>query len=103
MAPLRVQDEATANVDPVSDANIQKVIRDELSGVSVLTIAHRLKTIIFYDQILVLDAGAKKEFASPLELIERPDGHFRSLCEATGDLDTLRAEAEAAARKRRTP
>ncbi|EGB07540.1 hypothetical protein AURANDRAFT_119, partial [Aureococcus anophagefferens] len=77
---LLIMDEATANVDSVSDANIQKVIREELAGVSVLTIAHRLKTIIFYDQVLVLDGGAKKEFGSPAELIEAEDGHFRSLC-----------------------
>ncbi|KAH8049429.1 ATPase [Aureococcus anophagefferens] len=74
---LLIMDEATANVDSVSDANIQKVIREELAGVSVLTIAHRLKTIIFYDQVLVLDGGAKKEFGSPAELIEAEDGHFR--------------------------
>ncbi|KAH8056786.1 ATPase [Aureococcus anophagefferens] len=97
---LLIMDEATANVDSVSDANIQKVIREELAGVSVLTIAHRLKTIIFYDQVLVLDGGAKKEFGSPAELIEAEDGHFRSLCAATGDLDALRAEAQAAAAAR---
>lgn len=67
---------------------------------SVCTIAHRLRTIIFYDQVLVLEDGARKEFGSPYELIERSDGQFRSLCEATGDLDSLRTEAAEADRAR---
>ena len=80
----------------MSDALIQRVIRTQLDGVSVVTIAHRLRTVIFYDQILVLEDGARREFGSPRDLIDAEGGLFRSLCEATGDLESLRAEAGAA-------
>ena len=63
--------EATANVDPATDATIQTVIRHALPETSVLTVAHRLATIVFYDKVLVLardealGAGTRAEYDAP--------------------------------------
>lgn len=91
-----VMDEATANVDPETDGKIQQVIRNELSGNTVLTVAHRLGTIIYYDRVMVLGDGEMIEYGTPLELLERR-GDFFKMCEKTGDLANLTCEAEKAA------
>lgn len=79
---IMVLDEATAAVDLETDAKIQQVIRDECSrsNKTLLCIAHRLRTIIGWDKILVMDAGQVAEFASPLELWDR-GGIFQGMCE----------------------
>ncbi|KAL6879128.1 hypothetical protein J3F83DRAFT_725174 [Trichoderma novae-zelandiae] len=82
-----VMDEATASIDYNTDSKIQKTIR-ELTG-TVITIAHRLQTIVDYDKVLVLDKGEVVEFDHPWELINRQDGVFRSMCQTSGDMDTL--------------
>lgn len=75
-----ILDEATASTDAATDAKIQETIRREFAAKTVLCIAHRLRTIISFDKILVMDAGACKEYAEPLELFGREDSLFRSLC-----------------------
>lgn len=82
-------DEATASIDYDSDAKLQNTIREEFSTSTIITIAHRLKTIIDYDRILVLDAGMVKEFDSPYALIQNHDSQFRSMCLDTGEFDEL--------------
>ncbi|KAJ3114495.1 hypothetical protein HDU96_002009 [Phlyctochytrium bullatum] len=75
-----VMDEATASVDTETDSRIQDTIRTEFSDCTVLTIAHRLKTIADYDRVLVLDHGDLIENGSPLELIEESKvGVFRKM------------------------
>ena len=93
-----VMDEATASVDHATDARIQQMVQTELKGTcTVLTVAHRLNTIVFYDQILLLDQGAVKEQGAPLELLGRADGAFRKLAEESGDLPGLVQAAQEAA------
>ena len=80
-----VLDEATASVDTETDAFIQKMIRDRFQGTTLLTIAHRLHTIVDYDVILVMDKGRVAEFDSPKKLLENKDGMFSSLIDSTGN------------------
>ncbi|KIY73590.1 P-loop containing nucleoside triphosphate hydrolase protein [Cylindrobasidium torrendii FP15055 ss-10] len=79
-----IMDEATSQVDTHLDDQIQQTIREELSGAIVITIAHRLKTIIDYDRILLLDQGEIKEFGSPKELL-RSGGMFKEMCKKSHD------------------
>uniref|UniRef100_A0A0W0F1J3 Putative pleiotropic drug resistance ABC transporter n=1 Tax=Moniliophthora roreri TaxID=221103 RepID=A0A0W0F1J3_MONRR len=78
-------DEATSQIDTQLDENIQRTIREELSGAIVITIAHRLKTVIDYDRILVLDDGEIAEFGSPRELLQKSGGLFREMCRRSPD------------------
>ena len=55
---ILVMDEPTSNIDAETDARIQhSLIRQQLQGVTVLTVAHRLKTIVDYDRVIVMDSG----------------------------------------------
>ena len=63
-------DEATAAVDLETDDLIQATIRKEFLNSSVLTIAHRLNTIMDYDKIMVLDKGELREYNTPDKLLE---------------------------------
>jgi ABC-type multidrug transport system fused ATPase/permease subunit len=83
-----VMDEATASIDYATDSKIQDTLR-ELKNNTILTIAHRLQTIVDHDAVLVLDKGEVKEYASPWDLIQQEDGLFRSMCETSGDFDSL--------------
>jgi len=74
-----VLDEATASVDMDSDALIQQTLRNELSGTTVMTIAHRLETIMHCDRIIVMHAGVVAEAGPPLELRERAGSRFAEL------------------------
>ena len=76
-------DEATASVDVATDHAIQSTIQDAFSACTVLTIAHRLNTVIGYDLILVLDQGVLVEKGSPSKLM-RNGGIFESMARAAG-------------------
>ncbi|GJJ09853.1 hypothetical protein Clacol_004077 [Clathrus columnatus] len=80
---ILILDEATASVDFETDSKIQKTIAEEFNDRTILCIAHRLKTIIGYDKICVLDAGMIAEFATPTELY-KAGGIFRSMCDRSG-------------------
>lgn len=82
-------DEATASIDYDTDAKIQTTIREEFSDSTILTIAHRLKTIIDYDKILVLDQGTAKEYDHPYTLITDKSTQFHSMCMDTGEFNEL--------------
>jgi len=76
---ILVMDECTSAVDFATDRLIQQAIRSECARVTVLTIAHRINTIIDSDRVLVLDKGRVAEFDSPRALIANEDGVFASL------------------------
>eukprot|EP01040_Poterioochromonas_malhamensis_P005555 gene5555-5971_t len=78
---ILVLDEATASIDNETDNLIQSMIRKEFTQCTVLTIAHRLNTIIDSDRVMVLDQGKLMELASPKELLEKSDGMFKGLWE----------------------
>jgi ABC-type multidrug transport system fused ATPase/permease subunit len=76
---LLLMDEATSNVDNDTDALIQRTVRTAFRDCTVLTIAHRLHTIIDSDKILMLDAGRVAEYDAPRALLQRPGSAFRAL------------------------
>merc|ERR550514_2443085 len=76
-------DEATANVDPENDAKIQRTIREEFKDCVVLTIAHRLHTVMDADRILFLQAGQLLQFDTPAKLLE-VKGPFQELAREAG-------------------
>ncbi|XP_078033391.1 ATP-binding cassette sub-family C member 4 isoform X2 [Augochlora pura] len=79
-------DEATANVDPSTDSLIQTTIRQKFKHCTVLTIAHRLNTIMDSDKVLVMDHGEAVEFNHPHILLQDEQGHFTSMLKETGKL-----------------
>lgn len=93
---IMLLDEATASIDYESDARIQATIRQEFSQSTILTIAHRLRSIIDYDKILVMDAGQVIEFDHPYKLIIDKSTTFYSMCEDSGELEALTALAKEA-------
>ncbi|KAH9481477.1 Multidrug resistance protein fer6 [Psilocybe cubensis] len=76
-----ILDEATASVDLETDKKIQHTIQTEFKDRTLICIAHRLRTILNYDRILVLDSGNIVEFDTPLSLFQNADGIFRALCD----------------------
>ncbi|KAJ8898619.1 hypothetical protein K2173_004232 [Erythroxylum novogranatense] len=69
---LLFMDEATASVDSQTDAMIQKIIREDFAACTIISIAHRIPTVMDCDRVLVIDAGQAKEFDKPSRLLERP-------------------------------
>ena len=74
-----VMDEATANIDMKTEEKIQKALQYVLNDSTVITVAHRIKTIIDYDKILVLDNGNIIEFDSPQNLLKNEKSLFFEL------------------------
>jgi len=72
-------DEATANIDIKTEQIIQKLILEEFSESTVITIAHRLNTIINSDKVLVLDEGKIIEFDAPQRLLDNKNSYFYAL------------------------
>ncbi|KAK7601741.1 hypothetical protein V9T40_009182 [Parthenolecanium corni] len=81
---ILVLDEATANVDPQTDALIQITIREKFKNCTVLTIAHRLNTVMDSDKVLVMDGGTCVEFDHPYLLLRNENGVFSKMVENTG-------------------
>uniref|UniRef100_A0AAR2IU62 ATP-binding cassette, sub-family C (CFTR/MRP), member 10 n=1 Tax=Pygocentrus nattereri TaxID=42514 RepID=A0AAR2IU62_PYGNA len=78
-------DEATASVDHKTDMLLQKTIRERFKDKTVLTIAHRLNTIMDSDRVLVMHAGKVAEFDSPAALCKKTDSVFKKLLCGTGE------------------
>ncbi|KAH7279989.1 hypothetical protein KP509_37G046700 [Ceratopteris richardii] len=72
-------DEATASVDAQTDVMLQKIIRQEFQSVTVISIAHRIPTVMDCDKVMVLDAGHLKEYDSPVRLRENSITLFSAL------------------------
>ncbi|KAH7046339.1 P-loop containing nucleoside triphosphate hydrolase protein [Linnemannia elongata] len=85
-----VLDEATAAVDIETDELIQKTIRAEFKDRTILTIAHRIKTVMDSDKVLVLENGRVQEFEEPKSLLTRRESLFYRLAEQAGELDIRR-------------
>ncbi|KAI9834194.1 MAG: hypothetical protein M1838_005549 [Thelocarpon superellum] len=79
-----VCDEATSSVDIETDRKIQRTIAAGFKGKTLLCIAHRLRTIINYDRICVMDAGKIAELDTPVALYDKKHGIFRGMCERSG-------------------
>ncbi|KAL0574916.1 hypothetical protein V5O48_007038, partial [Marasmius crinis-equi] len=113
-----VLDEATSSIDFATDAKIQTTIREEFTDSLLLTgnvvpdlievrkadvafvlVAHRLRTVIDYDRLIVLDKGKMIEFDTPLNLIKKQDGIFRNMCLKSGTFAELEAAAVAKAER----
>eukprot|EP00927_Polykrikos_kofoidii_P085769 TRINITY_DN9414_c0_g1_i1.p1 TRINITY_DN9414_c0_g1~~TRINITY_DN9414_c0_g1_i1.p1 ORF type:complete len:1661 (-),score=279.42 TRINITY_DN9414_c0_g1_i1:84-4952(-) len=83
-AKILVLDEATASVDVETDALIQQTIRNTFANCTMLTIAHRLQTIIDSDRVLVMDAGVVLEYDSPGALLSNTESAFYDMVAETG-------------------
>ncbi|KAG1673337.1 Multidrug resistance-associated protein 4 [Nymphon striatum] len=79
-----VLDEATSSVDVITDQIIQNTIRTKFKDFTVITIAHRIHTIIDADVIMVIDNGNIIEMDSPKNLVQNKDGHFYKTILETG-------------------
>ncbi|KAI0749685.1 P-loop containing nucleoside triphosphate hydrolase protein [Daedaleopsis nitida] len=90
-----ILDEATSQIDSDLDDQIQRTIREEFAEAIVITIAHRLKTVLDYDRIMVLSAGEILEFDTPETLLRTPGGSFRDMCRASTDRRVYQAASEA--------
>jgi ABC-type multidrug transport system fused ATPase/permease subunit len=91
-----ILDEATSSIDFATDAKIQATIREEFGSSLLLTVAHRLRTVIDYDRLIILDKGQIAEFDTPFNLMHRESGIFRNMCLQSGTY----AELEAAAKEK---
>ncbi|KAI9746517.1 MAG: ABC transporter 7 [Claussenomyces sp. TS43310] len=91
-----MMDEATASIDYSTDSKIQETIRELKS--TIITIAHRLQTIVDYDKVLVLDKGRVVEYGHPHELLKKEgkEAVFKGMCEMSGDIDSLQNAAKKA-------
>jgi ABC-type multidrug transport system fused ATPase/permease subunit len=97
-----ILDEPSANVDSKTDQLLQKTLRERFSQATIISIAHRLDTIIDYDKVLVLSDGKMIEFGSPSDLLSKEGGHFLSLVNSTGDAMARSLFKRAQARDRDT-
>lgn len=77
-------DEATAAVDMETDNLIQQTIRKEFKSQTIITIAHRLETILDYDRVVVMDQGRLAEVDKPGKLLKRPSSMFYGLAKEAG-------------------
>lgn len=88
-------DEATSSVDMETDEKIQVTMAAGFRGKTVLCIAHRLRTIIGYDRICVVDGGQIAELDTPANLFAREDGIFRGMCDRSGiQLEDIKASRD---------
>lgn len=78
-------DEATANVDPATDALIRETIRSKFQECTVITVAHRLESVIDNDKILVVENGEIVEYDHPHLLLKNEDGYLSKMARQTSE------------------
>lgn len=102
--PIVLMDEVTASIDYQTDRLIQLTIRSSpaLKSATIITIAHRLRTIADSDYIAVISAGVLSEFGPPSELIAKPGSLFKSLAEETNEYQDIYSIVTAHAETSRT-
>lgn len=88
-----VMDEATAQIDVEHDSLIQQTIRSEFRDACLITIAHRLRSLIDYDRVLVLEDGVIVEFDTPAALLKKSEGVFHDMCRNSPDYRLLKLKA----------
>jgi ABC-type multidrug transport system fused ATPase/permease subunit len=86
--PTLTMAEATSSVDAQTDADIQHTIRTYFNDATVLTIAHRISTIIDYDLIIVMDQGKIVEMGEPSTLLEQEGAFWKLAVEGGAIADT---------------
>ena len=79
----------TLTSDHKTDALVQESLENQFQDCTLITVAHRLQTIMNSDKIIVLDAGRLVEFDSPLRLLGKEGGLFKALVDESGDKETL--------------
>ena len=84
-AKILILDEATAAVDPKTDELIQTTIKQQFKNCTILTIAHRVNTILYSDRVVVLSKGHIVEMASPTILLANPNSVFHNLVYSNGN------------------
>ncbi|KAK0465925.1 P-loop containing nucleoside triphosphate hydrolase protein [Desarmillaria tabescens] len=71
-----VLDEASSSMDTSTDQRLLSVLQNNLREATVISVAHRISTIVDYDKVMVLDNGRVVEIGSPKDLLQRPDSLF---------------------------
>ncbi|KAF8309909.1 P-loop containing nucleoside triphosphate hydrolase protein [Clavulina sp. PMI_390] len=84
-----ILDEATASLDNTTDTLVQETLKTEFRDATLITVAHRLQTIMHADKIMVLDAGNIVEYDSPKNLLKIEGGAFKALVDGSGDSTNL--------------
>lgn len=79
-----ILDEATSAIDLETDELIQKTIRTQFSDCTIMTIAHRLNTILDADRIIVLEQGKISEFGTPQDLLANTESIFYGMAKNAG-------------------
>lgn len=85
-------DEVTASIDYTTDKLIQTTLRTSpaLKAATIITVAHRLRTIADSDKIVVIQSGKLVEYGTPSELLEVEGGHFKMLAVESNEFDEIR-------------
>lgn len=86
---ILICDEATSSLDTDTDELVQEAMNKGSQGKTVLCIAHRLRTVLWYDRVCVMGEGQIVELASPTEPWDRSDGIFRKMCDQAGITQTI--------------